>query len=261
VRRVAAMGCHSITFTENPAALGFPSYHDAYWDPVWEAVCENDVVVSVHLGSSGQLAVTAPDAPIDVMITLQPMNVCQAAADILWSRVIKKFPTIKFALSEGGTGWIPYFLDRLDRTYEMHHLWTGQDFGDQLPSEVFREHFLTCFIADPIGVKLRHEIGLDNIAWECDYPHSDSSWPKAPEELAAVMAGVPDAEVNKITFENACRWYSFDPFAHRSKEQSTVGALRAEAGDHDVAIRAFDQGRRAHSKGINIGELAKRATA
>ena len=261
VRRVAAKGCHSITFTENPSALGFPSYHDAYWDPVWEAVCENDVVVSVHLGSSGRLAVTAPDAPIDVMITLQPMNVCQAAADILWSRVIKKFPTIKFALSEGGTGWIPYFLDRLDRTYEMHHLWTGQDFGDQLPSEVFREHFLTCFIADPIGVKLRHEIGLDNIAWECDYPHSDSSWPKAPEELAAVMQGVPDTEVNKITFENACRWYSFDPFQHRTREQSTVGALRAESPDHDVSIRSYDQGRFVKQTSVSIDDIASKATA
>jgi predicted TIM-barrel fold metal-dependent hydrolase len=261
VRRVAAKGCHSITFTENPATLGLPSFHNAYWDPVWEAVCEHDVVVSVHLGSSGKLAVTADDAPVDVMITLQPMNVCQAAADILWSRVIKKFPTIKFALSEGGTGWIPYFLDRLDRTYDMHHLWTGQDFGDRKPSDVFREHFLTCFIADPIGVKLRHDIGLDNIAWECDYPHSDSSWPEAPEELAAVMEGVPDDEVNKITFENACRWYSYDPFAHRPRERSTVGALRAEAGDHDVAIRSFDQGRREHRVGIDLGDLAKRATA
>src|SRR6478752_9911563 len=61
VRRVAAKGCHSITFTENPSTLGFPSFHSPSWDPVWEAVCENDVVVSVHLGSSGQLAVTAPD--------------------------------------------------------------------------------------------------------------------------------------------------------------------------------------------------------
>ena len=59
----------------------------------------------------------------------------------------------------------------------MHHLWTGQDFGDRLPSEVFRDHFLTCFIADPVGMQLRHDIGIDNIAWECDYPHSDSSWP------------------------------------------------------------------------------------
>ena len=133
------------------------------------------------------------------MITLQPMNICQAAADLVWSRIIKEFPDIKIALSEGGTGWIPYFLDRIDRTYDMHHLWTGQDFGDKLPSEVFREHFLTCFIADPIGVQLRHEIGIDNIAWECDYPHSDSSWPEAPEELAGVTDGVPDDEINKIT--------------------------------------------------------------
>ena len=113
--------------------------------------CDEGVVVSIHLGSSGQLAVTAPDAPVDVMITLQPMNICQAAADLLWSRVLKEFPDIRIALSEGGTGWIPYFLDRLDRTYDMHRLWTGQDFGDRLPSDVFREHFLTCFIADPVG--------------------------------------------------------------------------------------------------------------
>ncbi len=145
-------------------------------------------ILNIHLGSSGQLAVTAPDAPIDVMITLQPMNICMAAADLLWSRVFKEFPDLKVALSEGGTGWIPYFLDRLDRTYDMHHLWTGQDFGDRMPCDVFREHFLTCFIADPIGLALRDDIGIDNICWEQDYPHSDSSWPNAPEELVAMAA-------------------------------------------------------------------------
>jgi predicted TIM-barrel fold metal-dependent hydrolase len=262
VRRVAAKGCRSLTFTENPATLGLPSYHDAHWDPLWKALCDTGTVLSVHLGSSGQLAVTAPDAPMDVMITLQPMNICAAAADLLWSRVIKQFPDLRIALSEGGTGWIPYFLDRIDRTYDMHHLWTGQEFGDRLPSDVFREHFLTCFIADPIGIKLRHDIGIDNIAWECDYPHSDSSWPEAPEELARVAADVPDDELHKITWENAARWYSFDPFAHRTREQCTVGALRAEAPDHDVSIRSFDHGRYERTgKGADLGELAKRATA
>jgi predicted TIM-barrel fold metal-dependent hydrolase len=262
VRRVAAKGCHSLTFTENPATLGYPSFHDESWDPLWKAVCDENVVLSIHLGSSGQLSVTAPNAPVDVMITLQPMNICQAAADLLWSRVLKNFPDIRIALSEGGTGWIPYFLDRVDRTYEMHSTWTGQDFGGRLPSEVFRQHFLTCFIADPVGVQLRHMIGMDNIAWECDYPHSDSSWPKAPEELAAVAADVPTAELNKITYENAMRWYSFDPFTHRSKEKSTVAALRAEAAGHDVEIRPFDKGRFQRSgHGTNLGELAKSATA
>jgi len=259
VRRLAAKGVHSVTFTENPATLGYPSFHSEYWDPFWQALVDTDTVLSIHLGSSGKLAVTAPDAPVDVMITLQPMNICQAAADLLWSRVLKKFPAIKIALSEGGTGWIPYFLDRIDRTYDMHSQWTGQDFGGRLPSEVFRQHFLTCFIADPVGIRLRHDIGLDNIAWECDYPHSDSSWPEAPEELEAVTADVPDDEMNKITHENAMRWYSYDPFAHIPKEEATVGALRAKAGDHDVSIRSFDQGRFERSgQGIEIGAIAEK---
>jgi predicted TIM-barrel fold metal-dependent hydrolase len=264
VRRLAGQGVHSLTFTENPATLGYPSFHSDHWDPLWRALCDTGTVLSIHLGSSGKLAVTAPDAPIDVMITLQPMNICAAAADLLWSRVLKEFPAIRIALSEGGTGWVPYFLDRLDRTYDMHHLWTGQDFGRRLPSDVFREHFLTCFIADPVGLQLRGEIGLDNIAWECDYPHSDSSWPEAPEELVKVAQqyDVPRADLDRISYRNAMRWYSYDPFTHIPEEQATVGALRARARGHDVSIRSFDHGRfERTNKGVEIGKVATKATA
>ncbi len=83
---------HALTFTENPAAMGYPSFHDDYWTPLWEALVDTDTVMNVHIGSSGRLAITAPDAPMDVMITLQPMNIVQAAADLLWSKPIKKYP-------------------------------------------------------------------------------------------------------------------------------------------------------------------------
>jgi predicted TIM-barrel fold metal-dependent hydrolase len=262
VRRLAAKGVHSLTFTENPYTLGLPSFHSDHWDPLWQALVDTDTVLSIHLGSSGQLTFTAPDAPMDVLITLQPMNICSAAADLLWSRIPKHFPGIRIALSEGGTGWIPYFLDRLDRTYDMHHRWTGQDFGDRKPSEVFRQHFLTCFISDPVGIRLRDLIGLDNIAWECDYPHSYSSWPEAPEELAAVADGVPDDELNRISHQNALRWYSYDPFTHVPKAEATVGALRARAAGHDVAVRSFDKGRFEFTgKGVDLGTITGRATA
>ena len=262
MRRNARKGCHSMTFTENPATLGYPSFHDESWDPVWHAACDEGIVISIHLGSSGQLAVTAPDAPVDVMITLQPMNICSAAADLLWSRVIKEFPDIRFALSEGGTGWIPYFMERLDRTYDMHRSWTGQDFRDRLPSEVFREHFLTCFITDPVGLALRHLIGIDSIAWECDYPHSDSTWPTPAEALLRAATDVPDTELDQITHLNACRWYSFDPFAHVARDDATVGARRRHAAGHDVSTRSFDKGRFVRSgKGIDLGDIAARATA
>ncbi|WP_068180134.1 amidohydrolase family protein [Mycobacterium sp. UM_CSW] len=257
VRRNAKRGVHSLTFTENPAAMGYKSFHDDYWNPLWKALVDTDTVLNVHIGSSGRLAITAPDAPMDVMITLQPMNIVQAAADLLWSKPIKKYPDLKIALSEGGTGWIPYFLERADRTYEMHSTWTHQDFGGKLPSEVFREHFLTCFISDHVGVKLRNDVGIDNICWEADYPHSDSMWPGAPEQLDEVLKqhNVPDDEINKMTYENAMRWYHWDPFTHISKEQATIGALRRAAQGHDVSIRAlskYDHG------GSNIAEFNAR---
>jgi predicted TIM-barrel fold metal-dependent hydrolase len=266
VRRVAAKGCRSISFTENPAALGLPSLHDDHWDPLWNALCENDVILSVHLGSSGRLVVTAENAPVDVMITLQPMNICQAAADLLWSRIPREFPDIRIALTEGGIGWIPYFLERCDRTYEYHHEWTGQEFGGRLPSDVFRDHFLTCFINDPIGVETRHKIGIENICWEMDYPHSDSSWPEPGEDLlgqcAAVPGGVPDDEIEAMAWRNALEWYSWEPFAVRPMERCTIRALRAEAAGHDISVRTFDTGRyeRTHH-GVPIGELVQVATA
>jgi hypothetical protein len=103
---------------------------------------------------------------------------------------------------------------------------------------VFREHFLTCFISDRVGVELRHQIGIDNIAWEADYPHSDSMWPTAPEELQATFGSfdVPDADIAKMTHENAMRWYSFDPFVDVPREEATVGALRRSAAGHDVSV-------------------------
>jgi predicted TIM-barrel fold metal-dependent hydrolase len=259
IRRNAKRGVHSLTFTENPSAMGYPSFHDIdYWRPMWEALVDTETVMNVHIGSSGRLAITAPDAPMDVMITLQPMNIVQAAADLLWSAPVKEFPTLKIALSEGGTGWIPYFLDRVDRTYEMHSTWTGQDFGGKVPSEVFRDHFLTCFISDPVGVELRNQVGIDNICWEADYPHSDSLWPDAPEALEEIFDkhNATDAEINKMTYENAMKWYHFDPFTHISKEQATVGALRRAAEGHDVSTQALSK----HEHGgANFADFAARA--
>jgi predicted TIM-barrel fold metal-dependent hydrolase len=262
VRRLATVGVHSVSFTENPHALGYPSFHSDFWDPLWRATCDEGVVIAIHLGSSGQLTVTAPDAPIDVVFTLQPMNVCAAAADILWSPVLRKFPDIRFALTEGGTGWIPYFLDRIDHTYERQRAWTGQDFGGRLPSEVFREHFLSCFIDDPVGLAYRHEIGIDSLCWEMDYPHSDSDWPDPGAVLMRHAADVPDDELRKISHENAMRWYSFDPFGHRAKELCTVGALRAEVAGHDVSVKSFDTGRFVRSgQGVTLGVAQGAATA
>ncbi len=228
VHRMAAKGCRAVTFSENPEKLGWPSFHNEHWDPFWQAVSDTGTVVCLHIGSSSQLTITSVEAPINVMISLQPMNLVQAAADLLWSRVMTEFPLVRFALSEGGIGWIPYFLERVDYVYEHHQAWTGQDLPMK-PSELFKERFITCFIDDASGLKNREDVGIKQMTWECDYPHSDSTWPESPERLAKSLAGIPDDEIRAITYENAMRLFHYDPFAHLPIEESTVAALRKQA--------------------------------
>ncbi|HEX2384748.1 MAG TPA: amidohydrolase family protein [Acidimicrobiales bacterium] len=238
VHRMAAKGCHAVTFSENPERLKMPSMHAEHWDPFWQACSDEGTIVCLHIGSSSSLVVTARDAPIDVLITLQPVNIVQCAADLMWSPVLRKFPDLRISLSEGGIGWIPYLLERLDWIYTRHHAWTGQDFGGRLPSEVFRERIVTCFIDDPVGLVVRDRVGIDRICWEADYPHSDSTWPTSPEylmkSLEQVPGGVPDGDVDAITHQNAMRHFRFDPFAVHRREDCTVGALRARAAASGV---------------------------
>ena len=185
------------------------------------------------------------------------MSIVQAAADLIWSPMLRRFPDVTFALSEGGIGWVPYFLERIDRVYTMHRAWTHQDFGGRLPSEVFLDRVALCFIDHAFGVESRHRLNLDMVTWECDYPHLDATWPRSPEVLAGYLTNVPDDEVNRITHSNALRLYSFDMFRHLPKDELSVGALRAQATDVDLGFRSSERLRKTGTEAVTVMDLAK----
>ena len=233
VRRVARNGCHAINFVPNPNAIGRPSLHSDSWDPLWRACDEEGTTICLHI-SDASGTVPSLDTPVDAFIANMPVTLYATASDLTYSPILRKFRDIKFALSEGGTGWIPHFLERVDYVYSRHRTWTRQDFGDKQPSQVFLEHVFTCFIDDKAGVRARHAAGLRNMSWECNYPHSDTTWPRSPEVLWESLRDLPDAEVDLITHENAMRAYRFDPFRHLPRAECSVGALRARAAHVDL---------------------------
>ncbi len=250
VRRIAALGCRAVTFSESPSKLGLPDYHSDYWDPFFKACTETGVVVCLHIGSSSSMHITSPGAPPEVMIALTPVNSMLAVTDLMYSRVLQKFPDVQLAISEGGNGWVPYVIERADYVFDHHNAWTHTDLGGRRPSQIFHEQMWTCFIDDPVGVRVRDLVGIDKIMWELDYPHSDSTWPQAPEMLFKSFDGVSDEDINKITHLNAMKCYDFDPFSIRPREQCTVGALRAEAVDVDVEIKSMGR-RKADADGAS----------
>ena len=208
IHRCAAKGAKAITFPENTVGLGLPSFYTDHWDPVFRAAEETGMPLCMHFGSSGRAPVTSPEAPMAVMISLFGTNSMDATADLLFSPVFYKFPGLKVALSEGGIGWVPYLLERIDQTWERHR-WYQNINKEVRPSDLFREHIYGCFIDDLEGVVRRHKVGIDNIMWECDYPHSDSNWPNSREYIGKLLQDVPDDEAHKIVEWNARRLFDF----------------------------------------------------
>ena len=242
MKRLVKKGCRSATYPANPAIKGLlPSVHDDYWEPMWKLCHEENFVLNCHIGTGQSPAHASMQSPISAWITAMPMAIGADAADLLHLSALQRYPNLKFSLSEGGIGWVPYMLERCDFTYKHHGAWVRCDWGGKLPSEVFREHFLTCFIDDKFGCMNYKSIGEDIISYELDYPHSDCTWPHVPEELWDNLKDLPDAIIDKITHRNAMRFFGVDPIAQLGgRANCTIGALRAKAVGVDTSTKSMD---------------------
>jgi predicted TIM-barrel fold metal-dependent hydrolase len=213
VRRNAARGGHAVCFTEIPPFLGLPSVHDpdGYWDPFFEACSETETVVCMHIGSSSKMPSTSADAPAAVGSTLTYMNAAMSMTDYLMSGVLERHKDLKLAYSEGQIGWIPYILERADAVWKDNVAWGGvADKVKRPPSEYYYESIYGCFFDDAYGLKSLGGVGVDNITFETDYPHSDSTWPHSLKVAMDIMEGLDDETVTKIVRTNAIRMLHLD---------------------------------------------------
>jgi predicted TIM-barrel fold metal-dependent hydrolase len=239
MRRMSKYGVHNIAFPDNPARCGLPSIHNEYWEPFWKECVDLQILLNCHIGTGGRAEHASDETPIDAWITTMPMSIANSAADWLFASFWKRHPALRMALSEGGIGWIPYFLERADFTYEHHHEWTFADFKGERPSDVFKRQIVTCFIDDQFGLKSLEYMNSDMVCYEVDYPHSDTLWPNCPEHLWASVLGQSDEIINKVTHENAMRVMNYNPFENLGgRDKCTVGYLRHLGRDVDVSPRA-----------------------
>ena len=213
VRRNANRGVRAVCFSEIPAYLGLPSVHDAdnYWDPFFDACNETGTVINMHIGSSSKMPSTSADAPAAVGSSLTHINAELSMADWLFSGIFERFADLKVAYSEGQIGWIPHLLHRMDVVWEDNRGWGGvADKVPNPPSSYFAGHIYGCFFDDPNGLKLIDEIGADNITYESDYPHSDSTWPNTLAVAERQMAGLTDEQRYKVLRGNAISLFGLD---------------------------------------------------
>jgi predicted TIM-barrel fold metal-dependent hydrolase len=220
VRRCADKGSHAIAFSENPVALGLPSVHTGYWDPLVGACEDTETVISMHIGSSSRMITTGPDSPFTLMQALTWSGSMHATLDWVTSGLLERFKTVKIATSEGQVGWMPFVFERLDSGWDW--AWAKMGITDAVtqlpkkPSDYVPGRIYGCVYDDLYGLRNRNQIGIgvDQIMYEVDFPHGDSYWPESLENAAKLIAeaGMNDEEAWKFLRGNAIACYGLERF-------------------------------------------------
>ena len=234
IERCAAKGARAFCFSENPEPLGLPTIHDPgrYWDPVMSAAQDTEMIVCMHVGSSSTMPSISSDAPELANLTFGAVRAAGTMLAWIFSDYFERMPRLKIALSEGNIGWMPYFLERAEQVLDKQKYWamqgevrlyggvsgTGEkaktltaDLMNLDVRQVFRDHIYGCFIEERSGLACLDIIGEDNVMFETDYPHSDTTWPNSIAVARELIADLPEETQYKLLRGNAEKLFRFTP--------------------------------------------------
>jgi len=214
LQRALALGHKALSFPNAPESLGLPHIADKYWDPLWDAVEEAGIPVSMHI-ASGSMRNSPMPMPVaegtynEVFVTVAPSTNFISVGTLLWSGIFDRHPKLRFLSVEGGIGWLPYLMQRADAVYEKQRHWINAKIKNK-PSSYVKDHIFANFIEDEVGLALRDFIGVENIMFEVDYPHSDTTFPNSQSLVGERFKGVPADETRKIVRSNAIDFFGLD---------------------------------------------------
>src|SRR5919201_1185574 len=179
------------------------------YDPFWAAAQEMKVPISLHSITGMGWESQWDFSDRYMRATVLSHEVERSFSVLIFSGVLDRFPELRIVSAENNCGWLPYYLQRMDRTFERGRHAAG--FKIQLkPSEYFRRQMHCTYIDDYVGVAMRHFVGVDRMMWSSDYPHQASSWPRSQEVVARDFKDASPDDRFKITRGNVAKLYGFD---------------------------------------------------
>jgi uncharacterized protein len=207
IKRAVGRGHRGVVFPAVPMHLReLPHINGREYDPIWATCQDLEVPLCFHAGSSRQLQFpVAPSLSPELAAALQavtrPASAVFDLVNLLFSRILLRFPKLKVVFAESTIGWGTFILEYADHQYEQDHC----DY-ELKPSEMFRRQcYLTAWY-DPVKINSRH-IGTDRIMWATNFPTANSTWPDSRSFVEKCMEGMSEEERNQILWENAAKLY------------------------------------------------------
>ena len=233
----AKAGLRIVELAQFPSGKKYPTEED---DQFWAAAQDLNMPVTVHVnfrhdkGPVIKYPIEPPahSRPPDFVERLARYGIRGALTitQMVMSGLFDRFPKLQIYFAENQIGWVPIWLEQMDHNYERHRYWAEKIYQlkplKQLPSDYIKQHIYWGFFDDPIGIKLRHEIGVDKIMWGGDFPHVESDWPHSDKLLNKLFQGVPEDEQDKMIAGNAATFLRLESGSlKRLKQEKSLGGV------------------------------------
>jgi len=208
-RRAAELGLVGVLVRPNHLDA---EYLDApAWAPLYDALEETDGVLAVHEALGVRSGTTIGSDRFSSFAARHtcshPLEQMTAAVALLLGGVLERHPRLRVAFLESGTGWLPYWLARLDD----HREWMRESECSDLslsPSEYFaRQCVISSDPEDVLAAFTIAQVGADHVMWASDFPHPDAAFPDAVDEFLEVIPELDDAGRRAVLWETPLRFY------------------------------------------------------
>jgi predicted TIM-barrel fold metal-dependent hydrolase len=185
------------------------SLSDPAYDPFWDCAESLGVPITVHEGISDTLPTLGRDrsaSPVVQHLMSHPFEQMSACASLILEGVAERHPRLSCVFLESGSGWLPYWLDRMDSHWET---WSAKLPSLAMkPSDYFRRQ---CFVSmdpdDAVAASVAQQVGDDVLVWASDYPHVDAPFPGAVTRTLETLESLAPEAQRRILRDNALRLY------------------------------------------------------
>jgi len=183
-------------------------YGNREFHPIYEAAVRHDLALALHFGGSPGTAPTPTGWPSYYVEEYVGMNQIfeSQIMNLIAEGVFDRFPTVRFAMVEGGWAWVPAWMWRMDK--EWKGLRREIPWVRDPPSDYIRRHMR--FTLQPVDapnalelLRIVEHLGSDELLmFSTDYPHRHFD---APED--AMPGDLPEELRRKILYQNARAFY------------------------------------------------------
>ena len=211
-KRIAKRGLKGVMMPAIPGYVGAWSspadapYTDARYRPLWQALNELGLVLVVHADAAAATPGLQDYTNPGINMIINKTMPAEMIASLIIGHVFRDFPNLKLVCVETGVGWMAHLVSWMDVLVKEHpSMYRGLA---ELPSLTFHRHVFGSFLWDTVGIVNRNVIGVENMMWCNDYPHSYGPWPHSIKQIDKDLRDLNAHDRSLVLAGNAVRVFN-----------------------------------------------------